>query len=171
VSHTAAAGIEVSTGSLGHGLALGSGMALAARRDGCGARAVVLMSDGECDEGSIWEAAMFAGHQRLDNLVAIVDFNGIQSLGHVSDVLRLDPFADKWRAFGWSTREIDGHDCAAIREALARVPFEAGRPTCVIAHTTKGKGVSFMENQIVWHYRSPSTDELATALLELEARA
>lgn len=171
VSHTAMPGIEVSTGSLGHGLAIGSGMALTARRDGRSARTVVLMSDGECDEGSIWEAALFAGHHRLDNLVAIVDVNGIQSLGSVNDVLRLEPFADKWRAFGWSTREIDGHDCAAIRQALADVPLDAGRPTCILAHTTKGKGVSFMENQLLWHYRAPSTEELAAALREIEARA
>ena len=171
VSHTAMPGIEVSTGSLGHGLAIASGMALTAKRDGRRSRSVVLLSDGECDEGSIWEAALFAGHHRLDNLVAIVDFNGIQSLGTVNDVLRLEPFADKWRAFGWSTREIDGHDCAAIRKALAEVPFDAGRPTCIIAHTTKGKGVSFMEHQLLWHYRAPSTEELAAALLELEARA
>ena len=161
-------GVEVSTGALGHGLAIGCGMALAAKRDVAAHRVVVMLSDGECDEGSTWEAALFAPHHRLDNLVAIVDYNKIQSLGTVKEVLNLEPFAAKWTAAGWATREIDGHDCDAIRGALEAVPFELDRPTCIVAHTVKGKGVSFMENELLWHYRSPDRDELAQALAEIE---
>lgn len=163
-------GVEVSTGALGHGLAMACGLALGLKRDGGSQRVFTLLSDGECDEGSTWEAALFAPHHGLDNLVAVVDYNKIQSLGHVRDVLGLEPFAGKWRAFGWATLEIDGHDHGAIREALTRVPAESGRPTCVIAHTVKGKGVSFMEDKLLWHYRSPDAEELAAALAELDAR-
>jgi transketolase len=162
-------GVEVATGSLGHGLAIGCGMALAARRDGRPSRVFVLLSDGECDAGATWEAALFAPHHRLDNLVAIVDYNKIQSFGAVEDVLDLEPLADKWRAFRWATVEIDGHDVGAVRAALQAVPREPGRPTAIVAHTVKGKGVSFMENELAWHYRSPSADQLAAALAELEA--
>jgi transketolase len=162
-------GVEVSTGSLGHGLAIGAGMALAARRAARPARAVVLLSDGELDEGSTWEAVLFAAHHRLDNLVAIVDYNKIQSFGRVADVLDLDPLADKWRAFRWSAREVDGHDLAAIGAALAALPFEAGRPSVLVAHTVKGKGVSFMEDDLAWHYRSPDAAQLARALAEIGA--
>ena len=169
VTHTGVPGVEVSTGALGHGLGIACGMALAAKRDGHSWRIVTLLSDGECDEGSTWEAVLFAPHHGLDNLVAIVDYNKIQSLGAVSEVLALEPLADKWRAFGWSTREIDGHDVVAIHEAL-RVPFAIGQPSCLIAHTVKGKGVSFMEGQLLWHYRPPDADELVRALAELEAR-
>ena len=160
-------GVDVSTGSLGHGLSIGCGMALAGKRDGRPYRVFVLMSDGECQEGSVWEAALFAPHHRLDNLVAIVDYNRIQSFGAVKEVLALDPLADKWRAFGWAARDIDGHDCRQIEEALSSVPFEAGKPTIIIAHTTKGKGVSFMENQLAWHYKAPSDGEMAQAVAEL----
>jgi transketolase len=160
-------GVEVSTGSLGHGLPIACGMAKAAKVDGAGFRAFALLSDGECDEGSTWEAALFAAHHRLDNLVAIVDYNKIQSLGHVADVLKLDPLAEKWRAFGWSAREVDGHDPEALRAALESVPFEPGRPSCLVAHTIKGKGVSFMEGELAWHYRTPLGPEFATALREL----
>jgi transketolase len=160
-------GIEFSTGSLGHGLPVAAGMALADKRSRTGRRVFALLSDGECDEGSVWEAALFAGHHGLDNLVAIVDYNKIQSLGRVEEVLNLHPLADKWRAFGWSVREIDGHDMAQILSALKSLPLETGRPSCVIAHTVKGKGVSFMEDKLLWHYRSPSTDELSKALGEL----
>jgi transketolase len=161
-------GVEVSTGSLGHGLPIATGMALAGKRDQTSYRVFALLSDGECDEGSTWEAALFAPHHRLDNLIAIVDYNKIQSLGSVKEVLDLEPFADKWRAFGWAVREIDGHDVEQIEKALAGVPFEPGRPTCIIAHTVKGKGVSFMENNLLWHYRAPDNEELRQALLELE---
>lgn len=159
-------GVEFSTGSLGHGLPVGCGMALAARADTRSTRAFVLLSDGELDEGSNWEAILFAAHHKLDNLVAIVDYNKIQSFGRVDEVLRLEPLAEKWRAFGWACREIDGHDHAAIAGALASVPHERGKPTAIIAHTTKGKGVSFMEDQLAWHYKSPNNDQLAQALHE-----
>jgi transketolase len=142
-------------------------MALSAKRTGRSYRTVALLSDGECDEGSTWEAVLFAPQHRLDNLVAIVDYNGIQSFGAVADVLDLAPLADKWRAFRWGVREIDGHDHAALATAFAGVPFEPGRPSAVIARTVKGKGVSFMENELAWHYRSPSDAELAVALAEL----
>lgn len=161
-------GVELSTGSLGHGLGVGCGMALAAKRDGRSYRVFALLSDGECDEGSIWEAALFAPQHRLDNLVAIIDYNKIQSLGTVKEVLDLEPFAAKWEAFGWATVEIDGHDVAQIERALMAVPLQPGRPTCVVAHTVKGKGVRFMEDRLLWHYRPPSEDELAEALAELE---
>ena len=169
VTHAGVPGVEVSTGALGHGLGIACGMALAAKRDGHSWRIVTLLSDGECDEGSTWEAVLFAPHHSLDNLIAVVDYNKIQSLGNVADVLGLEPLADKWRAFGWSTREIDGHDVVAIHETLTRVPFAIGQPSCLIAHTIKGKGVSFMEGQLLWHYRPPDADELVRALAELEA--
>jgi transketolase len=164
-------GVEVSSGALGHGLGIACGLALAGKQDGRPYRVFTLLSDGECDEGSIWEAALFAPQHQLDNLVAIVDYNKIQSLGHVKDVLDLDPFADKWRAFRWATREVDGHDVRQIEETLRAAPFEPGRPSCVIAHTVKGKGVSFMEDTVLWHYRSPQGDEYQRALAELEAVA
>ena len=160
-------GVDFSTGSLGHGLSLGCGVALAAKRDGRPFRAFVQLSDGECDEGSTWEAVLFAPHHHLDNLIALVDYNKIQSFGTVKDVLDLEPLADKWRAFGWAVREIDGHDHAQIHAALHAVPFEANRPSVVIAHTVKGKGVSYMENMLAWHYKSPSAEQLAQALAEL----
>ncbi len=168
-THVGVPGVEVSTGSLGHGLPIACGMALAGKRDGCGYRVFAMLSDGECDEGSTWEASLFAGHHRLENLIAIVDYNKIQSLGTVKEVLDLEPFAEKWRAFGWGVREIDGHDLAQIEETLARVPAEANKPTCVVAHTVKGKGVSFMENKLLWHYRAPDREEMAKALEELGA--
>jgi transketolase len=164
-------GIEVSSGALGHGLGIACGLALAGKRDGRPYRVFTVLSDGECDEGSIWEAALFAPQHQLDNLVAIVDYNKIQSLAHVKDVLDLDPFADKWRAFRWAAREINGHDVRQIEEALGAVPFEPGRPSCIIAHTVKGKGVSFMEDTVLWHYRSPQGDEYQRAIAELEAVA
>lgn len=127
-----------------------------------------LLSDGECDEGAIWEAALFAAHHRLDNLVAIVDYNKIQSLGAVKDVLDLEPLGQKWEAFGWAVREIDGHDIDEIFHILSAIPVAPGRPSCVVAHTVKGKGVSFMENQLLWHYRPPDASEVARALSELD---
>jgi transketolase len=162
-------GVELATGSLGHGLPVATGMALAAKRHSYRHRLFVLLSDGECDEGSNWEAILFAAHHGLDNLVAIVDYNKLQSLGPVSETLRLEPFADKWRSFGWAVTELDGHDHDAIRTTLNRLPLTAGRPSCIIAHTVKGRGVSFMENSVLWHYRSPQGAELAAAMAELEA--
>lgn len=164
-------GVEVSTGSLGHGLPIGCGMALAGKRDGRPYRVFVLLSDGELDEGSTWESILFASHHRLDNLVAIVDYNKIQSFGTVKEVLDLEPLAEKWRAFKWSAREIDGHNCNQIEEALTGVPFEQGKPSVIIAHTIKGKGVSFMENKLEWHYKAPNLEELKQAIKELGARS
>jgi transketolase len=161
-------GVELSAGSLGHGLPVATGMALAAKRDGHSHRVFCIMSDGECDEGSVWESALFAPQHRLDNLVAIVDYNKIQSLGRVKEVIDLDPLADKWRSFGWGTREIDGHDLSVIETALRAVPFQPGRPSCIIAHTVKGKGVSYMEDQLLWHYRAPRGQDFDTAVAELE---
>jgi transketolase len=169
VSHKGVPGVEFSTGSLGHGLSVGVGMALAAKRGGRGYRVFVVLSDGECDEGSNWEAIMFAAHHRLDNIVVAVDYNKIQSLGLVADTLALEPFADKWRAFGWHVTEVDGHDHGALKIALGVAPGERGQPTVVICHTTKGKGVSFMEDTVLWHYRTPQGEEYAAARAELDA--
>lgn len=166
-SHTGVPGVEVSTGSLGHGLPMACGMAVAGKHDRKSHRVFALLSDGECDEGSTWEAALFAPHHHLDNLIVIVDYNKIQSLGTVKEVLDLDPFAAKWRAFGWAVKEIDGHNIQQIDETLTSVPFEPGKPSCVIAHTVKGKGVSFMEDKLLWHYRAPDKEEMARALAEL----
>ena len=160
-------GIEVSTGSLGHGLPIGCGMALAGKREDKPYRVFVMLSDGELDEGSNWEAILFAPQHKLDNLTAIVDYNKIQSFGAVSEVMELAPLADKWRAFRWAVREIDGHDHTQIQSALTSLPFEPGKPSVIIAHTIKGKGVSFMENQLAWHYKSPNAEQLAQALAEL----
>jgi transketolase len=150
-------------------LSIGSGIAYGAKLDVSPHRAFVLLSDGECDEGSTWEAAMFASHHKLDNLVAIVDYNKIQSLGPVDETLALEPFADKWKAFGWSCIEVDGHDHASLYASLSTVPRASGKPTCVIAHTTKGKGVSFMERSVLWHYRTPRGTEYDEALNELSS--
>ena len=160
-------GVEVSTGSLGHGLPIACGMALAAKREGRARRTFVILSDGELDEGSCWEAILFAGHHRLNNLTAIVDYNKIQSFGKVKDVLDLDPLAAKWRAFHWHTLEVDGHDHAQLHKALDLTPIESNKPSVVIAHTIKGKGVSFMEDRLEWHYKSPNQTQLAQALEKL----
>lgn len=167
VSHKGIPGVEFSTGSLGHGLPVGTGMALAAKLDAATHRVVVVLSDGECDEGSNWEAILFAAHHKLDNLIVIVDYNKIQSLAPVAETLALEPFADKWRAFGWSVEEVDGHDHSALLGALRRIPANIGRPSCVLAHTVKGKGVSFMEHSVLWHYRTARDKELDAARAEL----
>jgi transketolase len=167
VTHIGVPGIECSTGSLGHGLSIACGMALAGKNPAAPFRVFAILSDGECDEGSIWEAALFAGHHHLDNLTVIVDYNRIQSLGTTDQVLCLDPFPDKWRSFGWYAEEVDGHNVDALQAVLANVPLTEGTPTCVIANTVKGKGVSFMENRLLWHYRTPQGDEYARALAEL----
>lgn len=164
-------GIDVSTGALGHGLSIAAGMAYAARKSNAPHRVFTLLSDGECDEGSTWEAAMFAAHHRLANLVAIVDYNRIQGIGRTSEVLELEPFRDKWEAFGWSVREVDGHDHIDLHQALASVPYNHGKPSVLIAHTIKGKGVSFMEDTVLWHYRIPRDAEFDAALAELEERS
>lgn len=172
VSHLGIPGVEFSTGSLGHGLPVAAGMAWRSRQAGRAWRAYALLSDGECDEGSVWEAALFAAHHRLSNLVAVVDYNKLQSLTTTEETLALEPFADKWRSFGWDLVEVDGHDHGQLATALG-VPRGAapGRPRCVLAHTTKGKGVSFMEHQVRWHYAPPDADELAAALAEVTAGA
>lgn len=162
-------GVEVSTGSLGHGLPVALGMALAAQRAGAAWRAFCVLSDGELDEGSNWEAFQLAQHLGLTNLVAIIDYNKIQSFGSVAEVSELHPLPDKFRAFNWGVHEIDGHDHAALFDALAGAPPVPGRPTVLVAHTVKGKGVSFMENQLLWHYRNPDDGQLAAALKEIGA--
>lgn len=160
-------GVEAATGSLGHGLPIGAGMALAARLQQRRFRVFVVMSDGECNEGSVWEAAMFAAARGLENLIAIVDYNRWQATGRSDEVLALAPLAQKFAAFGWSACEVDGHDHAALRDALRRVPDGSGRPVAVVAHTVKGKGVSFMEDDNNWHYRVPNAGEYAAAMAEL----
>lgn len=160
-------GVEFSTGSLGHGLPFGVGKALAAKRSGHLWRTFVLLSDGELGEGSNWEALMFAAHHALDNLVAIVDYNKLQSLTTVEETLRIEPLVEKVQAFGWTVREIDGHDHAALCANLNREACQPGKPLFIVAHTTKGKGVSFMENSVQWHYKSPNDDELLQALQEI----
>ncbi|MDO8108501.1 transketolase [Isoptericola sp. b441] len=170
VTSTAVPGVELSTGSLGHGLPFGVGLALAAKRTGAPRKVFVVMSDGECDEGTTWESALLAAHHGLDNLVVAVDRNHLQSLADTEQTLRLEPFAEKWSAFGWEVLTVDGHDHDGLRSALD-TPRESAsgeqRPRVVICETVKGKGVSFMENQVLWHYRSPDDKALATALSEL----
>jgi len=161
-------GIEAATGSLGHGLPMALGMALAARIQQSPTRCYALMSDGECNEGSIWEAALLAAAQKVHSLTAIIDFNKWQATGRSQEVMALDPLAAKWEAFGWHAQEIDGHDFEAIISAFVAARVETNRPSVIVAHTVKGKGVSFMEDDNNWHYRTPNPDELAAALTELE---
>ena len=162
-------GVELSTGSLGHGLPVAAGMALAAQRAKARWRSFCIVSDGELDEGSNWEAIQFAQHFRLSNLTCIVDYNKIQSFGSVAEVSELHPLAEKFRSFNWGVHELDGHDHAGLLAALAGPPPLAGRPTVVVAHTLKGKGVSFMEGQLAWHYRNPDAAQLEAALIEIGA--
>lgn len=162
-------GVDFSTGSLGQGLSVAAGCALAARVAGSRRRAFALLSDAECNEGAVWEAAMFAGHHRLANLVAIIDLNGQQALGYTADVLCLDSIVDKWRAFGWNVLEVDGHDVAALNAALVSLDTTSGRPHALIAHTLLGKGVSFMQRQIAWHYSPMTPDQYEQALYEISA--
>src|SRR4051812_28584776 len=161
-------GVDFSTGSLGHGLSLGAGAALAARLQGSQRRSFVLVSDAECNEGSLWEAVMFAAHHRLANLVAIIDLNGQQALGYTDDVLRLSPMAERWRVFGWDVHEVDGHDVPALSHTIAGLDTIDGPPHVLIARTVFGKGVSYMERQIKWHYLPMSEADYAQALAELE---
>ncbi len=162
-------GIEATTGSMGHGLPIGVGMALAGKLQKRKYRVFVVISDGECDEGSTWEAVLQAGHHRLDNLVVIVDYNKWQSFGRVKDILDLEPLKAKWQSFGWSVKEIDGHSFRDIARAFAAIPFVKGRPSVVIANTVKGKGVSVLENKNEWHYRTPTPREINVARKELSA--
>lgn len=172
VSHKGVPGVEFSTGSLGHGLAVCAGMALGAKKDNAPWRVFCVLGDGECDEGSVWEAALQAHHYGLDNLIAVVDHNRMQSLDFCENTIALEPFGEKWAAFGWHVIEVDGHDVDALRAAFeqAKANRGSGKPTVIIALTTKGKGVSFMENDILWHYRTPQGEEYDAALKELEAQ-
>jgi transketolase len=161
-------GVEASTGSLGHGLPIACGMALAGKRDKKDYRVFCLLSDGDLNEGSTWEAIMFAKQHKLDNLVAIVDYNQSQALGDSKNIINLDTISDKFRAFGWWTKKIDGHNLESIRKSLTDIPESIYYPTCIIAHTIKGKGVSFMEAQTKWHYAYPNDEELKKAVEELK---
>jgi len=172
VSHRGVEGVEFSTGSLGHGAPAAAGMALAAKLDGKKHRIYTIIGDGECNEGSIWEMALFANHFRLSNLCVIVDHNKMQSLGFCDDTLNLINLGAKWRSFGWRVVEADGHDHKALEAAIKDKGKERGegKPLCVIAHTVKGSGISFMENNILWHYRDPQGDDYKRAVAELEAK-
>lgn len=168
ISHKGVPGVELSTGSLGHGLSVGCGMSFSAKQLGCDHKVYVLMSDGECDEGSNWEAIMFAAHHNLNNLVAIVDYNKLQSLDAISNTLELEPFSMKWKSFGWNVVEVDGHDHRLLGSAFLKAKGEIEKPTAIICHTIKGKGISFMENSVLWHYRSPQGEEYEQAVKELD---
>ena len=163
-------GVEASTGALGHGLSIGLGMALAARMDGRDSRVFVVTGDGEINEGSVWEAAMTAAKHRLSNLTVLIDYNKLQSAGPTAEILDLEPLADKWRAFGFAVAEVDGHDVAALRGLLTRLPLESERPTAVICHTVKGKGIGFAEGDAGWHHKSKIGPEVIAQMTEaLEA--
>jgi transketolase len=166
-SRTGLPGVEASTGPLGHGLPIAVGAALAAKMDRASWRTFVLTGDGELQEGSNWEAIMAAAHYQLDNLVAIVDRNGLQQGAPTERTIRIEPLADRFRAFGWAVRDVDGHDFEDLARAFDEAPFAPGRPSCVIARTTKGKGVSFIEDRVEWHHHVPNDAELAAALREL----
>ena len=168
VSHKGVPGVEFSTGSLGHGLGVAGGMAFAAQKSGKAHKVYCLLSDGECDEGSNWEAFLFASHHKLGNLTAIIDYNKLQSLKSTYDTLNLEPFTDKFQAFGWHVQSIDGHDHQALNDAFQKASDCADKPSVIICNTTKGKGVSFMENEVLWHYRSPQGDEYDNAIKEIE---
>lgn len=168
ITHHGVPGVEASSGSLGHGLSMAAGMALADKRDGLDRRTIAILSDGEMDEGSTWEPILFGPHHDLDNLVAIVDYNKIQSFGRVEDVLDLDPLAEKWASFNWAVTEVDGHNHDELEEVLGDLPLEEGKPTALVAHTVKGKGVSFMEDDLGWHYFSPDDEQYERARSELD---
>lgn len=160
-------GVEATTGSLGHGLGMGLGMALSQKRDKKPGRVFVLLSDAECDEGATWEAIMLAGHLKLDNLVAIIDYNKLQCYGKVEDILDLEPFADKWRANKWAVAEVNGHKFEKLIPTLRKIPKQKGKPTVVIAHTIRGKGVPFMENNLEWYYFNIKPGDLDKTLAEV----
>jgi transketolase len=164
-------GIEATTGSLGHGLSMAAGLALAAKKDQAAWRSVVMLSDGEINEGSVWEAALFAGHHKLDNLLAIVDCNRIQALGFTDEIARFCDLEGVWKSFGWGVRKLDGHNMDEIVAALDSLPYQDGKPSVILANTVKGKGVSFMEDQLLWHYRCPDEKEYRMAMEELKAHA
>lgn len=163
-------GVETSTGSLGHGLPIGVGLAISARHDKADHRIFVIVGDGECNEGSVWEAALCAGKHKLNNLTVVVDYNKYQSYGPTAEVLNLEPFAEKWKAFGFAVREVDGHDVKSLRTTFSAVPLEADKPTAIICHTLKGKGMGSTEGNMKWHHKSGIKDEEIQQLLaELEA--
>lgn len=161
-------GVEQNTGALGHGLPICVGTAIAAKMDKKNFRVFTLMGDGELPEGSNWEAALSAAHYKLDNLCAIIDKNGMQITAPTTDVMNTDPLDEKWKAFGWAVREVDGNDVAALKDAFAALPFEKGKPSVIIAKTVKGKGVSFMENQLKWHHGVPTAEQYELAQEELD---
>ncbi|TET51277.1 MAG: transketolase [Actinomycetota bacterium] len=160
-------GVDMTTGSLGQGLSCAVGMALAAKLDSSGVKVFAILGDGECDEGQIWEAAMAARHYRLDNLIAIVDLNGLQIDGFTKDIMDTTPMAEKWRSFGWKTYEIDGHDLDVIEDTVGKAISVTGSPVCIVANTTKGKGVTFMENACDWHGNAPSEEEKDRAICDI----
>jgi len=165
-----AAGIESTTGSLGHGLSIGAGMALAGKNDKRKYKVFVLMGDGECNEGSVWEAALFAAQHKLDNLVAIIDNNKLQGLGEGRHIMNLEPLEKKWQSFGWSTQRVDGHNFKELDQALSSVPFQAQKPSILIADTVKGKGISFMEGRYEWHYKSLNLDQYNQGVKETDEK-
>ena len=167
VSHKGVPGVEFSTGSLGHGLSVSCGLALSAKLNKQKHKIICLMSDGECDEGSNWEAVLFSAHHNLDNLFAVIDYNKLQSIHSPEQTLNLEPFKDKWETFGWNVQEVDGHNHKKLNESF-NLKTSNKRPNCIICHTVKGKGVSFMENNNLWHYRSPQGEEYLKAKKELE---
>lgn len=160
-------GVEASTGALGHGFPFGVGIALAGKMDKKNYRVFALLGDGECQEGSVWEAAMFAPQHKLDNLVLIIDYNKAQAMDKLDNIVSLDPLAAKWQAFGWEVREVDGHDIPELTDVFKKAPFVKGKPSLIIANTTKGKGISFMEDVPIWHYRLPNDKEMKIACEEL----
>lgn len=168
VSHKNVPGVEFSTGSLGHGMSVGAGMAMAAKQDNKVHKVYVILGDGECDEGSIWECALFANQYHLDNLIVIIDSNKMQSMDYCENTMALAPFADKWKSFGWNVKEVDGHNHKQLEDALLNTENPNKKPTVIIANTIKGKGISFMENNIVWHYRPPQGEDYEKAVKELE---
>lgn len=161
-------GIEMTSGSLGHSLSIGAGLALAAKQDSNDSRVYILMGDGDMNEGSVWEAVMFASQHKLNNLIAVIDYNKMQALGFTRDIINMDPLPDKWSSFGWEVKRINGHDFGEIVEAFASIPFSQTKPSVIIADTLKGSGVSFMENKLLWHYRTPNGAEYQMALKELQ---
>lgn len=163
-------GVDATSGSLGHGLPIGLGMALANKIKKNENKVFVVLSDGECQEGTVWEAAMIASQLKLDNLIVIIDYNKLQAFGYVKDVVGLEPFSDKWSSFGWSVKNIDGNDIHEIVKSLEKIPFEKSKPSIIIANTIKGKGVSFMEDKLEWHYKCPNKEEQKIAIDELNSR-
>ena len=160
-------GVEASTGALGHGFPFGVGMALAAKIDKKKYRVFIILGDGECQEGSVWEAAMFAPHNGLDNLTVIIDSNKIQAMDQLDNIISLGSIVDKWKAFGWHVIELDGHSIPSLQNTFKAAPFSSGKPTLIVANTTKGKGISFMENVPIWHFRMPNKEEMEIACNDL----